>query len=328
MEKLHGAVVEHWGTERHTQTRRYRELRALSDLYKKLTPVLGTTVRPQVAVVYDWESRWAQHLSGGTGVTHGDWRLNQGHYYDEIAADQYDAFWTRGIPVDVISNDRDLSKYKLIVLPMHWIMTPQFAKRLRDYVSAGGTVVATWDTGMADESNRMLLGGWPGEGLGDVFGLWVEEMDRQAQGTPRAIKGLSGRGGDVAALLHRTSAKVVATFAEDFYSGEPAVTVNRFGKGHAYFMATRLDAKARSAFYNKVLTKSGVKPPVDAKLPAGVTLQLRGAGNEAFVFLLNFTTEKKVVPFKGVKLVNVETDKPARGRVELAPLGADVFRVA
>jgi beta-galactosidase len=327
MEKLHGSVVEHWDTEKHTQTRRFRELRALSDTYEKIAPVLGTSVRPQVAIVYDWESRWAQQLSMGTGVESPNWRANLLHYYDEVAVEQYQNFWGRGIPVDVISNDRELSTYAIVVLPMHWIMTPPFAAKLRAFVEAGGTLVATYDTAMANESNLMLLGGWPGEGLGDVFGLWVEEVDRHAQGTPRAIAGLPGKGGDVATILHLTGAKSIATFAEDFYSGQAAVTVNTFGKGRAYFVGTRLDAEASAALYAKVIAEAKVKSILDGDLPAGVTAQLRGAGDEAFVFLLNFSSEKKTVPLGKTKLTDAETGEAVAKSITLDPVAAKVFRL-
>jgi beta-galactosidase len=326
MEKLHGAVVEHWGTHRHTQTRRFAELRELSDLYDKMKPVLGTTVRAQVAIIYDWESRWGQQFSGGTGVKSPDWQANKRHYYDEIANEQYQIFWQRGVPVDVIGNDRDLSGYKLVILPMHWIMTPAFATRLRAFVEKGGTLVATWDTAMADESNRMLLGGWPGAGLGDVFGLWVEELDRQSHGTPIAIEGLNGSGGDVAAIIHLEGAEAIATFASDFYAGKPAVTRRKLGKGVAYFVGTRLDEAARRGLYTRILTDTACAPAIDVTLPPGVTMQVRGAGDEIFVFLLNFTQSEQVVGLvDSVVLIDVETSQTHRQQIVLAPLAARVF---
>lgn len=327
MEKLHASVVEHWDTARHPQTRRYKELRALSDTYDKIAGVLGTSVQPQVAIVYDWESRWAQQLSSGTGVASPDWQANKMHYYDGIATEQYQNFWQRGIPVDVISNDRDLSRYALVVLPMHWIMTPTFARKIRDYVSAGGTVVATWDTAMANEDNLMLLGGWPGEGLGDVFGLWVEEVDRHAPGTPRAIAGLPGSGGDVGTVMHLTGATTIATFDEDFYKGRPAVTRNVFGKGQAYYVGTRLSASAASAFYGNIIKDLSIAPILDADLPPDVTAQLRGAGDEAYVFLMNFSTSAKTVPIGSKILIDAETGQAAQRSITLEPLAAKIYRM-
>jgi beta-galactosidase len=256
-----------------------------------------------------------------------NWAGHDLHHYDEVASEQYANFWQRGIPVDVIPNDRDLAGYKLVVLPMHWIMTPDFAARIRAYVAEGGTVVATWDTAMADESNRMLLGGWPGEGLNEVFGLWVEEVDRLAPGTPRRINGLPGSGSDVATLTHLEGADAIAVFDEDFYTGSPAVTVNHFGSGRAYFAGTRLDSEALSAFYAEILKECSIQPFLNVDLPDGVTAQLRGAGDEAFVFLLNFTVNRQTISLGQSRLRNIETGQLAQNTLILEPLGAEVFEI-
>lgn len=330
LEKLHGAVVEHWGTERHTQTRRFAYLRSLSDTYEKITAVLGTSVRPEVALIYDTESRWAQHLTPGLGIDNPpqDSNLRERHYFDQVASEQYEPFWCRGIPVDVIPNDRDLSRYKIVVLPMHWIMTPQLAGRLRDYVRGGGTLVATWDTAMADEHNRMLLGGWPGNGLSEVFGLWIEEMDRLAWGTPRAIGGLPGSGSEVAALMHLEGATAIATFAEDFYRGRAAVTRNTFGQGKAFYIGTRLDAAGREALFDQIISEAGCHVPFKVPLPTGVTAQWRGVDHTAFVFLLNFSMASQTVPLAEMKLVDMDTQQLYQNEIHLEPLAARVFRVS
>ena len=294
MEKLHGSVVEHWGTERHPQTRRFRELRSLSDTYEQ------NRSRPRHfgAAASGDRLRLGKPLGAaalhGTGVSTADWRANRLHYYDEVAVEQYENFWQRGIPVDVISNDRDLAPYKLVILPMHWIMTPdsrgRFAPTSKPAArsSPRGTrrwrtraTACCWAVGRARAWETSLASG-------------SKRSTATPTGTPRAIAGLPGTGGDVAALMHLEGATVLATFAEDFYSGQPAVTVNTFGKGRAYFLGTRLDAQARSAFYAKVLDRAGaIEPIIDAELPPGVTAQLRGAGNEAFVFLLNFSVDRQ-----------------------------------
>ena len=41
----------------------------------------------------------------------------------------------------------------------------------------GGTVVATYLTAYVNENTLAYLGGFPGAGLGEVFGLYAEELD-------------------------------------------------------------------------------------------------------------------------------------------------------
>ena len=69
-EKMHGAVVDHEGTDR---TRVFQEVAAHGALLRKLDAVVGTTVRPEVAIVNDWESRWALGLTQGPRQGQGAW---------------------------------------------------------------------------------------------------------------------------------------------------------------------------------------------------------------------------------------------------------------
>ena len=69
-EKMHGAVVDHEGTDR---TRVFQDVAAHGALLRKLDAVVGTTVRPEVAIVNDWESRWALGLTQGPRQGQGGW---------------------------------------------------------------------------------------------------------------------------------------------------------------------------------------------------------------------------------------------------------------
>lgn len=328
-EKLHGAVVEHAGTDLAPQTRTFKGVRDLSATYARLDGLLGTSVKAEVAIVYDWESKWAQKLSQGTGVDE--------RRYTQVAVEQYQAFWQMGVPVDVIANHRDFSGYKLLVFPQHWIMTPELARKIRDYVGNGGVVVATFDTAMSDESNRMLQGGTPGLGLQEVFGLWVEETDRleptdaikinaKRDATMKLPKTLHGR--EVAALAHLTTARAFATFGQDFYAGRPAFTHNRFGNGHACFIATRLDEDSAYAYYKALADIIPLNRIVDADLPKGVSAQIRGAGGEAYVFLLNFSSKPQTVKLGTRTLKDLDTGRTHKGTVKLDPVAAKVFAMS
>ena len=71
-EKLHGAVVDHVG---HEHTRVFQDVAQLGAALEKLTDVVGTSVQPDVAIIYDWENRWAIHDAQGP--------RNAGLKYDE-----------------------------------------------------------------------------------------------------------------------------------------------------------------------------------------------------------------------------------------------------
>src|SRR5690606_22993828 len=236
-EKLHGAVVDHSGSE---NTRVFREVAELGQMLEKLDDVIGTTVPAQVALIYDWENRWAiDDLQG----------LRHERGYLEECQRHYRAFWEMGIPVDIIDMEQDLSRYKLLIAPMLYMVRPGVAERIEAFVEAGGTFVATYWTGIVDENDLCFLGGFPGP-LRRVLGSWDEEIDSLTDEDSNAVVPVAGNdlglrreylAHTFCGLIHAETAQVLATYQHDFYAGMPAITVNQFGSGQAYYIAFRTD---------------------------------------------------------------------------------------
>ena len=97
--------------------------------------------------------------------------------YLDACKKHYRAFWQRGIPVDIIDMDQDLSRYKLVVAPMLYMLRPGVDARIAEFVRNGGCFVTTYWSGIVDENDLVILGGWPGGQLRQVLGLWAEEID-------------------------------------------------------------------------------------------------------------------------------------------------------
>jgi beta-galactosidase len=319
-EKFHGAVVEHYSSP---EARVFKEVRSVGDRLKKIAPLVGTRTEARVALVYDMESRWAISQSQGPQVD-----LSK---FNEVCVDHYEPLWKRGIAVDVVRADRDLSHYDLVILPQTWIVTQAFADRVREFVERGGTLIATHDTGVCDEFNRVHQYGWPGCGLQEVFGLVVEEVDRTKPGETFPLNAVDPQydgpeliGRDVKALAHLRTAKPLLTYAADFMAGMPAVTVNAFGAGQAYFIGTRLSAVLLDRLY--AIVGQSLPRAIDATLPHGVIVNERVAGDEQFVVVQNYTRAPKTVAFDGPILVDLETAESFVRELPLAPLGSRVLR--
>ncbi|MGL5245708.1 MAG: beta-galactosidase, partial [Sarcina sp.] len=101
-EKFHGAVVDHCG---HENTRVFKEVSRLGNILEKLDNVIGTSVNSEVAIIFDWENRWAINEAQGP--------RNCGIKYEDTVVDHYIPFWKKGISVDVVDMDCDFSKYKI-----------------------------------------------------------------------------------------------------------------------------------------------------------------------------------------------------------------------
>ena len=139
-----------------------------------------------------------------------------------------------GVETDVVGVDADLNRYMLVVLPMLFMTKPGFAQKIREYVENGGTVVATYLLGYVDESTLCWLGGFPGDGLREVFGVTASELDTLYPGEGnRAIWVKSSQQSsikDYCELLQPAEGtEVVAVYGQDFYSGHAVVTHHVFG---------------------------------------------------------------------------------------------------
>lgn len=322
-EQFHGAVVSHAG---HENTRVFREVARTGADLQKLQGIMGSTVPAEVAIIYDFENRWI--LDDIKGYRHDGLR----NYNDDVLA-HYTPFWRLGVNTDVIDSEQDFSTYRLIVAPMLYMIKPGVAERLETFVEKGGTLVTTYLTGIADESNLAFFGGWPGP-LRKLLGLWCEETDALPPDKTNGMifqegnsLGLTGQypARIFCDLIHSETAEVLAIYGSDFYEGTPCVTVNMCGKGRAYHLATKGDGDFLLEFYTRIVRQSGVKRVLDIPLPAGVSVVSRKKESEAFIFVLNFNAGPATVDLGGARYTDILTQEICSGPTLLSPYGVRVL---
>jgi beta-galactosidase len=323
-EKFHGAVVDHVG---HEQTRVFRDVSEVGGALAQMDDVLGTSVPARVALLFDWENRWALEDAEGP--------LNDGRKaYERTCKDHYEPFWRRGIAVDVINEDGDFSPYRLVVAPMLYMVRRGVAERLDAFVRAGGTLLVTYWSGIVDESDLCYLGGFPGP-LRKLLGIWSEEIDALYPGeenalvmSPQNSLGLSQRYpvSDLCDLVHAEGAEILATYGEDFYKGRPALTVNRTGSGKAYYLAARAAMTFLDDLTERLVTDLSLERAVPGPLPLGVSACLREDQKNRFLFLLNFTKERHRVSLASGRWRDVLGGGDPGGTATLEPYGVRVYR--
>jgi beta-galactosidase len=321
-EKLHGAVVDHCG---HENTRVFRDVAEIGSVLKKLDGILGTTVRPDAAVIYDWENRWA--------IDDAQALKKDKKGYLETCQNHYQALWKRGVPADVIDMDCDFSGYKLLIAPMLYMVRPGVAERIEKFVGGGGIFVTTYFTGYVDENDLCFLGGFPGP-LRKVTGIWAEEIDSLYDGDrnglvlkPEVTWGTKDAYEvyDYCELIHTETAEALAVYQSDFYAGRPALTVNSFGNGKAYYIAARTGYRLLDDFYGELIGRHRLLRALECDLPAGVTAQLRTDGERRFVFLMNFSEEEKSVVPGRAGLRDLLSGETLTDRIPLEPYGVAIL---
>jgi beta-galactosidase len=292
-EKYHGAVVTHSATE---NTRVFHDVAEVGAEVAKLDALVGADYPAEAAVIYDWNIRWILDITQAF--------LQKKTDYEGTVIAHHNAFWRRGINTDVIDETFPLDKYKVVAAPMLYMLRPGMEKKIADFVEKGGTFIATYITGWADENDISFMGGFPGgkdSALRRVLGIWEEEVDGLYPEDKNGIeyKGKTYEAHGLCSLIHAESAQVLGTYASDFYKGQPAFTCNSFGKGKAYFIAARTGEDFLDAFYGKIAADAGLK--TTGLLPHGVSVSTRTNGKDTFTFLLNFTNESKALTLNGAK---------------------------
>lgn len=293
-EKFHGAVIEHAG---HEHTRVFRETAALGEELQKLGDVLtDSTSRARAAILYDWETRWAAELSSGPSV--------EIDYVREVHA-YYRAFFDSHIPLDMVHPEQDWSGYDIVVAPMMYMVKNEWAGRVERFTEQGGTFVTTYFSGIADESDRIHSGGYPGP-LRNVLGIWVEEIDAlpPAYTNTAAVTGPVGKLKGAYEcrylfdLLHVEGADAVAEYEKDFYAGMPVITKNQFGQGEAWYVASHMEQRALQDLVGTIAADKGISPLVRGATE-GVEAVERVKNGEQYLFLLNHSKEPAQVKLYG-----------------------------
>jgi len=317
VEKLHGAVISHAGHER---TRVFRECAQLGAELKNIgASFLDSRVTAKVAVMFDWDNWWAVELSSGPS--------RDLQYLDQVEK-YYHALWKLNVPVDIVRPDSDLSKYDLVLAPLLYMTKPGTAENIENYVREGGTFVTTFFSGMVDENDHIILGGYPGE-LKDVLGIWVEEIDGLL---PEMKNGMVMKGplgelngtyecGLICDLLHLRGAEALAVYAADFYAGRPCLTRNQFGKGTAYYVASDPEQPFIDGFVKYLCDLKGIKAPLE--VPPGVEVTQREKESRRFTFVLNHNETAVEIDLGEKACFDLVTQTEKRGRVRLA--GRDVL---
>jgi len=235
----------------------------------------------------------------------------------------------RGVTVDVIPPDRDLTPYRLVVMPGRFnrLRNAAQADRLTAFVRRGGVLVATATTFSKDEYNNHFVEDQP-SGLTGLLGLCVGEWRSSTLGwagtwgAPERRQHVAAGGGLfpaglVAEELILDGASVWFRFADGWLKGQPAVTAHRFGRGLAIYVGTIPD----TGLYAQVLDRASRAAKLALRfLPDGVEYV---DCSPYHIFLNSAAASRRVLRAPaGTVLLGRRT----KGVVQLEPYGVCLIR--
>lgn len=301
-EQYHSAVVPHAGPD----TKVFREAAELGALLGRIREVAGSVPeRARVAVLVSEDA--AAALRSGPKPS-----IDLDPFAEALAFHR--AFTRIGVAVDVVPPGFTPEGYDLVVLPTVPLLAATDVERITAWCRAGGTLVVTPFTGIVDDHNRVLTGGYPGA-LRHLVGARVEEFFPLLE--DETVSTSDGGTGLVWTEAGRADgATVTSTFTSGALAGQPAAYRNTVGEGSVRLLATHLDRSSRRRFVDELVHGLGIEPVVPGDV--GLERVRRTGPDGSWVFAINHGDEPLAMTVRGQDLVS---GLAADGRFEL-PAGA------
>jgi beta-galactosidase len=269
---------------------KWREIVQLRAALDAVSEVVGSTVKADIAMLFDWESWWAlEH--GGKPSDFLRWNTVLRPWYDEL--------WRANMTVDFVHPDADLSAYKAVLVPTLYMIRPQAAENLERYVAAGGHALVSYWSGIVDETDTVYLGGYPGA-LRNLLGVRIEEIHPLCKGSTEALSD-GTTCVDWNELGQATTAEVLATYTSGSVAGSPAITRNKVGTGSAWYMGAHLQPDGMRSLLKRFLAESDCTSSLEDGLEVE---QVRRSSSEgSWLFAINHSAEPRTIQASGLDLI-------------------------
>jgi len=269
--------------------------------------------RPEIAIHFSFETNWLTNPPPGPNTMR---EYFQGNYWDQ-AKSAFAPLFRDNIDASVVDvGYTPIDGYKLVILPSAYLVDQKIADAVRTYVAKGGTVIMTGYSAKVDETAKWFDTPLPGR-LTDVFGVRTNEFYRSYQPLQITFDGRTLTGSDpYYEVLEPSTATVLASFANTPQKG-PAVTVNKFGKGRAIYLASAAQSEFLGPLIHSLYPSLGINPgPVTPDGVSARTVQGR-------TLYVNSKNTPVTVTFDGSK-TGVLSGKSYTGRMELPAFGVEL----
>ena len=297
MEQYWYGILDHDGVPR----RRYFEVKQTGgELVKLEKYIVGARNDYDALIVKSYDNTWAHQIK----------RHSAAFGYENLLYEYYKA--NAHLNINTAVSMGSYEGYKVVYMPAYNVVDEAEIEKVRRYVENGGTLVVTMRSGGRDEFNNIRTDTLPGA-FREMAGVEVEEFDAPKKDT--YIEGLVSSKADIwCDVLKPVTAKVLCTYANRYYKGKAAVTVNDYGKGRVYYIGANLEEDALKEIVRYISENAGIKP-LDAT--KGVEIVRRG---ECTIVLNHNDTEAKA-PVSGTSLLTGEAFDGT-----LPPYGAEFIR--
>lgn len=289
---IHNACETYWkGVLSHdfAENAVYREAGVIGAELKQIgSHLVNLKKKSDVAMLVSNESLTALKWFGIRATTKGSGDL----FYNDVVRWLYDALYRMNVACDILwPESENLEQYKAIIVPALYSAPDALLERLARCCENGGTLIATFKSGFANEYVKVSDGVQP-RGLRACMGVRYHQF-----ALPKGVT-LAGEIADGAAdreargfmeLLIPEGAQVLARYVHPAWKDYAAVTRHSYGHGTAVYIGCMTGEEVLCNVLRGALTEAGVEIPAQ-RFPVIVRGGVNDMGRRV-CYYLNYSGE-------------------------------------
>jgi beta-galactosidase len=302
-EQYHYGIISTDGVTPSTSGLEYikviKELKEIKKYYDPNAKIPTVYKSRLTAVLYNPDNRWEMDNQPQT---------NQWFFMQHLMR-YYGALKNFGCPADVITEDKDFSKYPVMVAPAYELLDAKLVERWKQYVENGGHLILSSRTGQKNRNGKLWEMKWA-EPIYELIGGKVSFYDLLPDSVMGTIKfGTQNyKWNNWADVLEPyAGTEVWANYTNQFYAGKAAVIHHKLGKGTVTYVGPDTDDGAlEKAVLQKVYALARINIQ---NYPQGIIVEWR----DGFWVGVNYSDKpyNVFIPSKAKILVGTKLLKPA-----------------
>ncbi|MEI6856180.1 beta-galactosidase [Psychrilyobacter sp.] len=268
-----------------TNGRKYREVQEFIKYMKPHEEIVNSKIKSDVAILYSYDNVWSWRIQKQSSTY---------NFNDELVK-LYRPFYRKNLNIDVIPASRDISKYKVVLIPNLMIADTKLKARLDKFLEDGGRVVFTYRAGIRDTYNNINFKETIPCSLREMVGARVEEIESLGEGISAEV---SYNNEKFKAKVWRDLLKVETANElvgyNDFYKDYSCATENEYKNGKVYYIGSSLDDKLMNLLSDRIIEGLNLDV-IDS--PENLEIYKRILNNKDYFFISNHSGEE--IEFNG-----------------------------
>jgi beta-galactosidase len=257
------------------------EVKLLRQLYKGKSAMPEELIKRKTGILWNHENMWDLDIQKQTFLWD-TWR-NRNNYTSAVKS--------TGAPMDFISETDDFSKYPFIIAPSYQLIDSLLVMKWYRYAEQGGNLILTCRTGQKNREGHFPEGRLASK-IYSLIGAEIDFFDMlpaESEGVIKAENDNFSWNIWAEIITPKPGTEVLASYADQYYSGKAATVTRRLGKGTVTYIGVATnDGSFERKIVRSVYEKAGVKI---GDLPKGVFLEWR----DGFFVAVNYTDNEYIL---------------------------------